>query len=82
MYCFTVSVGAVALAYGVVPNHGRKNPVVFISIASIIGSVSVMFIKGFGVAVKLTFAGKNQFVYPITYRPHFRGLHRHPTQLL
>ncbi|KAJ7199251.1 magnesium transporter NIPA-domain-containing protein [Mycena pura] len=67
MYCFTVCVGAVVLAYGVAPNHGRKNPVVFISIASIVGSVSVMFIKGFGVAVKLTFAGKNQFVYPSTY---------------
>ncbi|KAF7291098.1 hypothetical protein MIND_01252900 [Mycena indigotica] len=26
-----------------------------------------MFVKGFGIAVKLTFAGKNQFVYPSTY---------------
>ncbi|KAJ7790453.1 hypothetical protein B0H14DRAFT_2939796, partial [Mycena olivaceomarginata] len=26
-----------------------------------------MFVKGFGVAVKLTFASKNQLIYPSTY---------------
>ncbi|KAF7338759.1 hypothetical protein MSAN_02198400 [Mycena sanguinolenta] len=67
LYCLTVCIGAVVLAYVVVPKHGRSNPVVFISIASIVGSVSIMFVKGFGLAVKLTFAGKNQFVYPSTY---------------
>jgi hypothetical protein len=40
---------------------------VYISIASLVGSVSVMFIKGFTVALKLTFAGENQFVYSSTY---------------
>ncbi|KAJ7114801.1 magnesium transporter NIPA-domain-containing protein [Mycena epipterygia] len=49
------------------PKHGRTNPLVYISIASLVGSVSVMFVKGFGVAVKLTFAGHNQFTYPSTY---------------
>ncbi|KAJ6469396.1 magnesium transporter NIPA-domain-containing protein [Mycena sanguinolenta] len=67
LYCLTVCIGSVVLAYVVVPKHGRSNPVVYISIASIVGSVSVMFVKGFGLAVKLTFAGKNQFVYPSTY---------------
>ncbi|KAJ6470281.1 magnesium transporter NIPA-domain-containing protein [Mycena vitilis] len=67
LYCLTVSVVSLIMAYVVVPKHGRTNPVVYISIASLVGSVSVMFVKGFGVAVKLTFAGKNQFVYPSTY---------------
>ncbi|KAJ7222072.1 magnesium transporter NIPA-domain-containing protein [Mycena haematopus] len=67
LYCLTVCIGSVVLAYVVVPKHGRTNPVVYISIASIVGSVSVMFVKGFGLAVKLTFAGKNQFIYPSTY---------------
>ncbi|KAJ7746459.1 magnesium transporter NIPA-domain-containing protein [Mycena maculata] len=67
LYCFTVCVLAVVLAYAVGPKYGRTNPVVYISIASLVGSVSVMFVKGFGVAVKLTFGGKNQFVYPSTY---------------
>ncbi|KAJ7114831.1 magnesium transporter NIPA-domain-containing protein [Mycena epipterygia] len=67
LYCFTVCIFSVVMAYGVAPKHGRTNPLVYISIASLVGSVSVMFVKGFGVAVKLTFAGHNQFIYPSTY---------------
>ena len=55
------------MIYVVVPIHGRTNPLVYISICSLVGSVSVMAIKGFGVAVKLTFAGNNQFLRPSTY---------------
>ncbi|KAL0958012.1 hypothetical protein HGRIS_000186 [Hohenbuehelia grisea] len=67
MYCFTVLVFTLVMIYYVVPLHGRKNPVVYISICSLVGSVSIMAIKGFGIAVKLTFAGHNQFSHPSTY---------------
>ncbi|KAI0646630.1 DUF803-domain-containing protein [Trametes meyenii] len=67
MYCFTVLVFSLAMIYGVVPKYGRTNPIVYISICSLVGSVSVMAIKGFGVAVKLTLAGHNQFSHPSTY---------------
>ncbi|KAJ7748215.1 magnesium transporter NIPA-domain-containing protein [Mycena maculata] len=67
LYCFTVCVFSLVMAYGVAPKHGRTNPLVYISIASLVGSVSVMFVKGFGVAVKLTIQGHNQFIYPSTY---------------
>ncbi|KAJ7458584.1 DUF803-domain-containing protein [Mycena latifolia] len=67
LYCLTVCIFSLVMAYRVAPTHGRTNPLVYISIASLVGSVSVMFVKGFGVAVKLTFAGHNQFVYPSTY---------------
>ncbi|KAJ7749747.1 DUF803-domain-containing protein [Mycena metata] len=67
LYCFTVLVFALIMAYGVAPRHGRTNPLVYISIASLVGGVSVMFVKGFSVALKLTFSGENQFVYPSTY---------------
>ncbi|KAJ6517109.1 DUF803-domain-containing protein [Mycena vulgaris] len=67
LYCFTVCVFSLFMAYAVAPKHGRTNPLVYISIASLVGSVSVMFVKGFGVALKLTFAGHNQFIYPSTY---------------
>jgi len=67
LYCFTVCVFSIVMGSAVAPKHGRTNPLVYISIASLMGSVSVMFIKGFGVAVKLTFGGHNQFVYPSTY---------------
>ncbi|KAF9003319.1 magnesium transporter NIPA-domain-containing protein [Cyathus striatus] len=67
MYCFTVLVFALVMIYSVAPKYGRTNPIVYISICSLVGSVSVMAIKGFGVAVKLTLAGKNQFSHPSTY---------------
>ncbi|KAF7354177.1 hypothetical protein MVEN_01105400 [Mycena venus] len=67
LYCFTVLIFSLIMAYGVAPRHGRTNPLVYISIASLVGGVSVMFVKGFSVALKLTFSGENQFVYPSTY---------------
>ncbi|KAI0777355.1 magnesium transporter NIPA-domain-containing protein [Trametes elegans] len=67
MYCFTVLVFSLVMIYGVAPKYGRTNPTVYISICSLVGSVSVMAIKGFGVAVKLTIAGHNQFSHPSTY---------------
>jgi hypothetical protein len=67
MYCFTVLVFSLVMIYGVVPRYGRSNPLVYLSICSLVGSVSVMAIKGFGVAVKLTIGGNNQFTHPSTY---------------
>lgn len=67
MYCFTVLVFALVMIYAVAPRYGRSNPLVYISICSLVGSVSVMAIKGFGVAVKLTVGGNNQFSHPSTY---------------
>lgn len=66
-YVFSVTVFAVTMIYFVAPKYGRKNPMVYISICSVVGSVSVMAIKGFGIAVKLTFAGNNQFTHASTY---------------
>jgi hypothetical protein len=67
LYCFTVLVFTLSMIYYVAPRHGKKNPLVYISICSLVGSISVMAIKGFGVAVKLTIAGDNQFTHPSTY---------------
>lgn len=67
MYCFTVLVFSLVMIFAVVPRYGRSNPLVYVSICSLVGSVSIMAVKGFGVAVKLTFAGNNQFTHPSTY---------------
>ncbi|THV07165.1 DUF803-domain-containing protein [Dendrothele bispora CBS 962.96] len=67
LYIFTVIVFSLVMIYAIVPRYGRTTPLVYVSICSMVGSVSVMAIKGFGVALKLTFAGKNQFVRPSTY---------------
>src|SRR5712671_6367059 len=67
MYCLCVLVFTLTMIYAVAPNYGRSNPLVYISICSLVGSVSIMAIKGFGIAVKLTLAGSNQFIYVSTY---------------
>lgn len=67
LYCFTALVFSLVMIYSVAPRYGRSNALVYISICSVVGSVSVMAIKGFGVAVKLTLAGHNQFTHPSTY---------------
>ncbi|KAF9530031.1 magnesium transporter NIPA-domain-containing protein [Crepidotus variabilis] len=67
LYCLTVLVFCLVMIYGVAPKHGRSNPMVYVSICSLAGSVSIMAVKGFGVALKLTFEGNNQLTHPSTY---------------
>ncbi|KAF9057189.1 magnesium transporter NIPA-domain-containing protein [Panaeolus papilionaceus] len=66
-FCFVATVFSLVMIYKIAPKYGRTNPIVYVSICSVVGSVSVMAIKGFGIAVKLTFAGNNQFIHPSTY---------------
>ena len=67
LYCLIIIVFTLVMVYFVVPQYGRTNPIVYVSICSLVGSVSIMAVKGFGVAVKLTFGGNNQFTHPSTY---------------
>lgn len=55
------------MIYRVAPKYGKKNPLIYLSICSTVGSVSVMSVKAFGIALKLTLAGNNQFRFPSTY---------------
>ena len=55
------------MIYTISPKYGRKNPLIYLSICSTTGSVSIMAIKAFGIALKMTFAGNNQFSHPSTY---------------
>ncbi|KAK4050470.1 hypothetical protein OIV83_003540 [Microbotryomycetes sp. JL201] len=55
------------MIYKVAPTQGNSNPLVYISICSLVGSISVMAIKGLGVALKLTFEGNNQLWRPGTW---------------
>ncbi|KAI4199114.1 MAG: hypothetical protein LQ346_002633 [Caloplaca aetnensis] len=66
-YCAAVTLFSSVMIYRVAPVHGKKNPLIYISICSTIGSISVMSVKAFGIALRLTFDGKNQFTYPSTY---------------
>ena len=42
------------------PRYGKTNLMVYIAICSLIGSLSVTFCKGLGVAIKQTFRGQSQ----------------------
>ena len=55
------------MIYKVAPKYGKTNPLIYLSICSTTGSVSIMAIKAFGIALKMTFAGKNQFTRASTY---------------
>lgn len=55
------------MVYRIAPLHGKKNPLIYLGICSAAGGISIMAIKGFGIAVKLTFGGNNQFTSPSTY---------------
>ena len=67
LYCIAAVAFSVAMIYVYAPKYGKKNPLVYISICSTVGSISVMSIKAFGIALKLTASGNNQFSHPSTY---------------
>ena len=55
------------MIYKIAPRYGKSNPLYYLSISATVGSVSVMAVKAFGIALKLTIAGNNQFTHPSTY---------------
>jgi len=67
LYCTTVAIFTFVMITYVAPRYGTRTPVIYISICSLTGSVSVMAAKGLGIAIKLTFAGNNQFGHGSTY---------------
>lgn len=66
-YLFIVSVFTVFMIIKIAPKFGSKHPMVYISICSGVGSITVCAIKAFGIALKLTLSGNNQFSHPSTY---------------
>ncbi|KAI8819830.1 magnesium transporter [Fimicolochytrium jonesii] len=67
IYMLLVAATSLTLIYKIAPIYGKRSMIVYIAICSLVGSVSVMAVKGFGTAVRVTFAGQNQFIYPSTY---------------
>lgn len=67
LYCIAAVAFSSVMIYRYAPKYGKKNPLIYISICSTVGSVSVMSVKAFGIALKLSLAGNNQFSHPSTY---------------
>eukprot|EP00045_Choanoeca_perplexa_P006873 m.59932 g.59932 ORF g.59932 m.59932 type:complete len:396 (+) comp13829_c0_seq2:162-1349(+) len=66
-YAACVLLGSLYLIYFVAPRIGKRNIFVYVTICSIVGSISVIGVKGLGIALKLTFAGNNQLMYGSTW---------------
>ena len=67
VYTVFVIILSVFLILHTAPRYGNTNILVYLAICSLIGSMSVQSCKALGIALKLTFAGQNQFVYGPTY---------------
>jgi hypothetical protein len=66
-YASLVIAVAVVLIFHFVPLYGHTHVLVYIGICSLMGSLSVMSVKALGIALKLTFSGLNQLIYPQTW---------------
>ncbi|KAL0074017.1 magnesium transporter [Phycomyces blakesleeanus] len=67
VYAVFASLITIALIWKAVPRWGKTKVIVYVTICSLVGSLSVMAIKAFGIAVRLTIGGNNQFTQPSTY---------------
>ena len=66
-YIVVVVFMATYLIWRVAPEYGNKNMLIYITICSVIGSLSVMACKGVGLAIKLTLTKENQLAKPIVW---------------
>ncbi|KAL3580024.1 hypothetical protein D5086_017859 [Populus alba] len=67
LYVASVIVLVFILIFHFAPQCGHSNVLVFTGICSLMGSLSVMSVKALGTALKLTFEGNNQLLYPETW---------------
>ncbi|KAJ8751202.1 hypothetical protein K2173_016383 [Erythroxylum novogranatense] len=67
LYVASVIVLVFVLVFHFSPKCGNSNVLIFTGICSLMGSLSVMSVKALGTALKLTFEGNNQLLYPETW---------------
>ncbi|XAR56318.1 hypothetical protein NMG60_11036754 [Bertholletia excelsa] len=66
-YAALVLTAVFILIFHYIPQYGQTHIMVYIGVCSLVGSLSVMSVKALGIALKLTFSGMNQLVYPQTW---------------
>jgi len=67
LYVIAVVVLTLALVLYISPRYGRSNILVYLGICSLIGSLSVLSVKGLGLAIKETLGGNQQFSNMLTW---------------
>lgn len=60
LYAVLVIILSVALIFYAAPKWGQSNILIYVTVCSLVGSLSVICVKGLGIALKLTFGGNNQ----------------------
>ncbi|XP_039137785.1 probable magnesium transporter NIPA4 [Dioscorea cayenensis subsp. rotundata] len=66
-YTAIVMITVFILIYHFIPRYGQTHIMVYIGVCSLVGSLSVMSVQALGIALKLTFSGMNQLIYPQTW---------------
>ncbi|XP_008805871.1 probable magnesium transporter NIPA4 isoform X4 [Phoenix dactylifera] len=66
-YAAVVIAAVFILIFHFIPQYGQTHIMVYIGVCSLVGSLSVMSVKALGIALKLTFSGMNQLIYPQTW---------------
>ncbi|EPB68363.1 hypothetical protein ANCCEY_12549 [Ancylostoma ceylanicum] len=67
LYVVSVILVTLFIVIYVAPRYGRSNIIVYISVCSLIGSLSVLSVKGLGLAIKETLSGNQQLTNLLTY---------------
>ena len=67
LYVIAIIVVTFGIVIYVAPRYGRSNILVYISVCSLIGSLSVISVKGLGLAIKETIMGSQQFTNMLTW---------------
>uniref|UniRef100_A0A0K0DFN8 Magnesium transporter NIPA2 n=1 Tax=Angiostrongylus cantonensis TaxID=6313 RepID=A0A0K0DFN8_ANGCA len=67
LYVVSVILVTLFITIYVAPRYGRSNIIVYISVCSLIGSLSVLSVKGLGLAIKETLSGNQQLTNILTY---------------
>ncbi|XP_059631919.1 probable magnesium transporter NIPA4 isoform X2 [Cornus florida] len=58
---------ALVIIFRFIPEYGQTHIIAYIGACSLVGSLSVMSVRALGIALKLTFSGINQLLYPQTW---------------
>ncbi|XP_042438624.1 probable magnesium transporter NIPA4 [Zingiber officinale] len=66
-YATIVISASLVLIFCYIPKYGQTNIMFYLGVCSLVGSLSVMSVKALGIALKLTFSGMNQLIYPQTW---------------
>ncbi|KAK9762129.1 hypothetical protein K7432_012436 [Basidiobolus ranarum] len=66
-YAIVVILISLFLIFKIAPRHGKNNMLVYISVCSLIGSLSVVCTQGLGASIVYSITTENQFKHPFIY---------------